>query len=500
MANSGSSLSSLASVVSGSLDTASESAGSPILDVTHDSRQVGDDGTLFVAIRGLELDGHLFVPDALGRGAAAVCVDHKLDASVPQLIVDDTRLAIGPLAATIHGNPSRDMTVVGVTGTNGKTTVTHYVESLASSAGIPTGLIGTIHTRIGDVTVSTEHTTPEASDFQRLLARMRDTGTEVVAAEVSSHALELGRVNATRFAVAGFTNLSQDHLDFHGDMKRYLSAKRRLFDEFDIGTAVVNIDDSAGAQIAESFTGDLLTVGRKGDCRHSEVRATVEGTTFTLDTPWGRASIMAPVIGRFNLDNVLIAAACSLAAGLVFDDVVGGLTGLAGVPGRYEIVSSRDPFTVIVDYAHTPDGINEAIVAARDLGGNRVIAVVGAGGDRDREKRPLMGAAASSADLVVLTSDNPRSESPEEIVAAVATGIDASVTSITELDRREAIRLAVSVATDGDIVLVLGRGHEPSQDIDGRLVAFDDREVAREAIERARRSTDSATSSGSMDP
>ncbi len=498
MANSGNALSSLASVVSGNVDTTDGSSELSIFDVTHDSRQTGE-GTLFVAIRGMAVDGHLFVPEAVGRGVTAVCVDHRLETEVPQIIVEDTRMALGPLAAAVHDDPSRDMIVVGVTGTNGKTTVTHYVESLASSAGVPTGLIGTIHTRIGNVTLDAVHTTPEASDFQRLLARMRDSGSKLVATEVSSHALELGRVKATHFAVAAFTNLSQDHLDFHGDMDRYLSAKRRLFDEHDVATAVINIDDPGGVLIAESFKGKLLTVGLSGQCRHSDVRTTVEGTTFTLDTPWGSAALRVPVIGRFNLDNALLAVACSLAAGVSFDDVASGLPDLAGVPGRYEIVSGEDPITVIVDYAHTPEGIAEAIVAARELGGKRVVAVVGAGGDRDRDKRPLMGEAASSADLVVITSDNPRSEQPEAVVASIVAGLDSSSVSLIEIDRRTAIRRAVADAADGDIVLVLGRGHEPMQDIGGNRVPFDDRQVAREALRLVRSSADLDTNSGSMD-
>ncbi len=487
MANGGSPLSSLASVVSGQLETSLDPTKTLIFDVTHDSR-LADEGTLFVAVRGLSVDGHLFVPEAVERGATAICADHKLDVDVAQLLVQDTRTALGALAATVHQNPSQDMIVVGVTGTNGKTTVTHYIESIAASAGLSTGLIGTIHTKIGDVTHDTAHTTPEASDFQRLLAIMRDSGTNLVATEVSSHALELGRVNATRFAVAGFTNLSQDHLDFHGDMDRYLSAKRRLFEDYDVGTAVVNIDDATGALIAGSFNGRLLTVGREGECRLSSVRTTVEGSIFTLETPWGNAPVVsAPVVGRFNLDNALLAAACSLAAGIELDDVVIGLSALAGVPGRYEIVSGEDPITVIVDYAHTPDGIAEAIVAARELQGKRVIVLIGAGGDRDRDKRPLMGAAASAADLVVITSDNPRSERPEDIIASVASGLGTSVASASEVDRRRAINHAVSAASDGDIVLLLGRGHEPSQDVGGKQIVFDDRQVGREALRRVRR-------------
>lgn len=497
MAKSGSPLDELALVVSGDVAGAADPTDVRILDVIHDSRKVTE-GDLFVAIRGESFDGHAFVPEVTARGATAVCVDHVLETALPQVVVADTRTALGPLAAAVHRHPSRDMTVVGVTGTNGKTTVTHYIESLASQAGVATGLIGTIHSKIGDTTLDALHTTPEASDFQRLLGQMRDAGTRLVATEVSSHALEMGRVAATQFAVAGFTNLSQDHLDFHGDMDRYLKAKRRLFDELDVATAVVNIDDPAGAVIADSFGGRLITVGQDAQCRHSKAANTVEGTAFDLDTPWGSASVAAPVIGRFNLDNALLAIACSLAAGVPFDDVVAGLPHLAGVPGRYEVVSGDDPITVIVDYAHTPNGVAEAIAAARELHGERVIAVVGAGGDRDRDKRPLMGEAASLADLAIITSDNPRSEDPEEIVASVLSGLDQSATSVTEVDRRDAIWRAVGSAKSGDIVLVLGRGHEPTQDVGGQKLPFDDRNVAREALEMARKSTDSDINSGSM--
>ena len=499
MANSANSLRSLASAVSGRLEGLPDDTDALIFDVTHDSRQVSH-GSLFVAILGHQLDGHEFVRQAVDQGASALCVEHSTDVASPQLLVQDTRMALGSLAAAVHSDPSRDVKVIGVTGTNGKTTVTHYIESLAGSAGLHTGLIGTIHTKIGQTILDAVHTTPEASDFQRLLARMRDTGVDLVAAEVSSHALELGRVNATRFAVAGFTNLSQDHLDFHGDMDHYLSAKRRLFDEYEIGTAVINIDDPVGLQIANSFPGEVLTVGREGQCRHSAVQVGVGGTAFTFDTPWGSAEVSTPVVGRFNVFNALMAASCSLAAGIEFDDVVSGLPDMAGVPGRYEIVSGEDPITVVVDYAHTPDGIAEAIIAARELAGQRVIAVVGAGGDRDRDKRPLMGEAVSSADIVVVTSDNPRSEAPEDIVASVVSGLEKTVVSIVEVDRLRAIRRAVSVAEDGDIVLVLGRGHEPFQEVSGMRVAFDDRQVATEALQLVRRSADLDIDSGSMKP
>ena len=499
MVMSGSSVRQLADVVDGRLE-APETGQTEVsvVDVTHDSRQAGED-ILFVAVRGATVDGHGFVFSAVAAGSPAVCVDHPTGSSVMEIVVPDTRSALGPLAASVHGDPSRTMKVIGVTGTNGKTTVTHYIESIASSAGLMTGLIGTIHTRIGDKGVRSLHTTPEASDFQRLLGRMRDSGTELVAAEVSSHALVLGRVAATTFAVAAFTNLSQDHLDFHGDMDSYRSAKRRLFDEYQVGTAVVNVDDEVGEEIARTFHGSVLRVGSDGEIRHADIVPTSQGTSLRLITPWGSAELMVPVVGFFNVDNAVLGAACGLAAGIGFDEVVVGLQSLQGVPGRFEVVSGSDSVRVIVDYAHTPEGILVAIATARGLGGRRVIALIGAGGDRDQAKRPLMGLAVSRADLAVVTTDNPRSEDPGAIAAAVVSGLDPSTESILDLDRSSAISKAINAADDGDIVLILGRGHESHQEIAGEIKPFDDREVAREALSHRRMSTDSVLGSGSME-
>lgn len=468
-----------------------------ITDVTHDSRQTHEN-CLFVAIRGEHFDGHDFVAPAVEGGAPAVCVTHKVISGVPQIVVEDTRAALGPLAAEVHGHPSRAMDVIGITGTNGKTTVAHYVGSIGTTAGSRTGVVGTIHTRLGTEIIEAVRTTPEASDFQRLLAHMRDEGAEIVAVEVSSHGLELGRVAATEFAVAAFTNLSQDHLDFHGDMESYLAAKRRLFEDYEVGTSVVNIDDEAGAEIAATHRGELITVGRGGDISASGVETVDGGTRFEMDTPWGSTELVAPVIGEFNIENVLVAAGCSLAVGLSLEDVARGVGSLAGVPGRYEIVSGDDPINVVVDYAHTPQGIAKAIDAARKVARRKVIALVGAGGDRDRDKRPLMGEAASTADLVVVTSDNPRSEDPETIARAVLDGVTLETGVILELDRRKAIHRAVMEAVDGDTVLILGRGHEPMQEVAGSKSPFDDREVAREALASRRMSADSGGESGSI--
>ena len=497
MASSGKTVAMLADHVGGTL------IGRPdrvVRDVTHDSRQAGE-GMLYVAIRGERADGHTFLSSAIQAGAAAVCVDHPTDVAVPQVVVDDTRAMLGKLAAAVHDHPSRAVDVIGVTGTNGKTTVTHFVESMARHAGKVTGLIGTIHTRSAGSTIPATLTTPEASDFQRLLARMRDEGVSVVAAEVSSHALELGRVRGTRFAVAAFTNLSQDHLDFHGDMTSYLSAKRRLFTDYEVGTAVVNVDDPAGADLAASYEGELIEVGRGGDVSIDDVEPVDAGLTrFHLETPWGAVNLSAPVVGRFNLSNLAMAAACCVAAGIEFATVADALPHVAAVPGRFEVVSGDDPITVVVDYAHTPEAVLTAVDAGRQLSRGRVVALIGAGGDRDRAKRPAMGAAISSADFAVITSDNPRSENPEEIAAAVLSGVEPHSDHFLEIDRRRAIDLAIGAAEDGDVVLILGRGHEPEQDLGPERVPFDDREVAAESLRRRRRSAGTDPESGSMSP
>ena len=469
-----------------------------VTDVTHDSRQSALE-TLFVAIRGERADGHAFVPEAIAAGSPAVCVDHALGSVVPEVVVADTRAALGPMSASVHGNPSHTVPVVGVTGTNGKTTVTHYVESITAGSGRTTGLIGTIETRIGGQTLTNVRTTPEASDFQRLLAHMRDEGAEVVAAEVSSHALELGRVASTKFAVAAFTNLSQDHLDFHHDMESYLEAKQRLFTEYEVGTGVINLDDPAGPVIASRATGDVLTFGSDGcDVSVAEIVTVGDHTTFTLSTPWGEERVQAPVLGDFNVSNAGVAAACCLAVGVSFDDVLRGLEALAPVPGRFEIVSGDHPVRVIVDYAHTPDGVSKAISAARLLTRQRVIVVVGAGGDRDRDKRALMGASASLGDVAIITSDNPRSEDPDSIVDEVLAGVLPTAEAVREPDRRTAIRLGLEKAGAGDVVLILGRGHEPTQEMAGENRPFDDREVAQTALATVGRSADPAGDSGSM--
>ncbi len=492
----GSTLAAMAGRVGGEV---SGDPGVLVTDVTHDSRQAGP-GVLFVAVRGARHDGHDFAATAVAAGSPALVVEHLMPVEAPQIVVGDTRASMGAMASLVHGDPSHHLAVVGVTGTNGKTTVTHYIESIANGSGHAAGLVGTIETRIGDSVLPSVRTTPEATDFQRLLAEMRDRGAEVVATEVSSHALEMGRVAGTRFEVAAFTNLSQDHLDFHGNMEAYQRAKESLFREYEIGTAVINVVDPVGEDIAGWYPGRKTLIGPGGDLFARNVHTSLDGTSFELVLEAEVIPVRSPLIGEFNVENALVAAGCCLALGMSPEQVAAGLGDVAAVPGRFELVSVDTAVHVVVDYAHTPDGVRKAVDVARVVGKGRVIAVLGAGGDRDREKRPLMGAAASTADLAVITSDNPRSEDPDEIIDQVASGATGSGEVVLEADRRRAIEIAIGAAAEGDIVLILGKGHETGQEIGAHVHPFDDRLVARELLEHRRESANSGPVSGSMAP
>lgn len=459
-----------------------EGDGNPLVrDATHDSRQVGS-GTLFIAVKGFTVDGHEFIDQAAASGAVAAVVTEDVDAGIPLLKVADARTVMGPLAAAIHGHPSRRIPVVGVTGTNGKTTVTHMVEHILASAGRVVGLVGTIHTRIGSDQIPARHTTPEATDFQRLLSDMIERGADAVAVEVSSHALALHRVDATWFDVVAFTNLSQDHLDFHVDMESYFAAKASLFDPARAKRGVVWIDDPWGERLFESSSLEMVTVGDNGDVSVRRVGGDLTGTEIELDLGSGPRRVRIPMPGGFNVENAAIAAAVCQLLGTTEESIFDALASLPGVPGRFERVSGDDPIAVFVDFAHTPDGITEVIATLQPLVEGRIIAVLGAGGDRDREKRPLMGDAASAADVVVVTSDNPRSEDPDAIIDAVMEGIRPGTRVIRLVDRREAIAAAVAEAADGDAVVILGKGHERGQEIAGFKHPFDDRLEARAAL------------------
>jgi UDP-N-acetylmuramoyl-L-alanyl-D-glutamate--2,6-diaminopimelate ligase len=467
----------LAGLVDGRLTGDPDTA---VSDVTHDSRQVAP-GFLYVAIKGARYDGHAFISESLENRAAGICVStmvHLPDTRVPVLNVLDTRRAMPVIAAEVHGNPSLEADVIGVTGTNGKTTVAYMVESIARAAGRTCGLIGTIATRIGDREIVNPRTTPEASDFQRLLRAMVEAKADFIVCEVSSHALALGRVDATRFRIGAFTNLSQDHLDFHAGMDDYFEAKARLLERAE--QRVVWVDDPYGAILADRYP-DALRVGWEAFVGAAGVESTPHGSRVRIRIGREDVDTFVHLPGRFNVANALVAAGISHLAGFTLAHIAAGLDNLEAVPGRFEVISGNLPVTVVVDYAHTPDGVATVIESARSLTGGRVIAVLGAGGDRDRSKRPQMGRAASAADLVVVTSDNPRSENASAIVDEVAAGVENPAT-ITVIDRRDAIRGALSAAIPGDIVLILGKGHETGQEIAGMVHPFDDRRVALEEL------------------
>lgn len=443
------------------------------------------EGDAFFCIPGLRHDGHVFAADAVARGAAALVCTHGLDLPVPQAVVPDARRALAVAAARFWGDPTASLDVVGITGTNGKTTTTYLLDSIFRAAGRGTGLIGTVEARVLGERLPSTHTTPESADLQALFARMRDAGVSAVAMEVSSHAIDLRRVDAVHFAVAAFTNLTQDHLDYHKTLDEYWMVKRRLFTELDVRERVVNIDDPRGRELAAD-TEAAWTVGRDATAviRAVDERASAVATSFTLGTPSGSARVELPLAGSYNVSNALVAAACGLAVGIDLAEVVRGLESVPQVPGRLERIDEGQPFAVLVDYAHTPDSLAKALEAVREATQGRVITVFGCGGDRDPDKRPLMGAAAGAgSDDVVVTSDNPRSEDPLAIIDAIERGLATVGSAYTvEPDRRAAIRAALERARPGDTVLIAGKGHEDYQIFANETVHFDDREVAREEL------------------
>ena len=456
-----------------------------VADLAYDSRAVGP-GTLFFCVPGFRTDGHDFAPRAVAQGASALVVERPLDLGVPEVLVPDVRAAMAPAAAAFNGDPTAQMDLVGVTGTNGKTTTAFLVREVLEAVGRQAGLLGTVKSVVGGIELEVKHTTPEAIDLQRTLRAMVDGGDVACAMEVSSHALELRRADAIHWDVAIFTNLTQDHLDFHATMEDYFLAKRRLFDAGP-RVAVVNVDDPYGRRLADEL-GDAVTVALDHDADYvaRDLHTGLKGSHFVVDTPDGELQVVSPLPGRFNVSNVLGALAAARALGAPADAVVDALASAGRVPGRFEPVDEGQPFAVLVDYAHTPDSLENVLRAARGLtqSGKRVIAVIGAGGDRDRGKRPLMGRAARElADRVVVTSDNPRSEDPEAIIAEILTGTGEGPEVEALVDRRAAIARAVALAEEGDVVVIAGKGHEQGQEFtDGRKVPFDDVTVAREAL------------------
>ncbi|CAN5771859.1 UDP-N-acetylmuramoyl-L-alanyl-D-glutamate--2,6-diaminopimelate ligase [soil metagenome] len=445
--------------------------GSPVdVDLaraTHDSRAVGP-GTLFCCIPGAVHDGHDHAPEAVAAGAAALLVERPLGLGVPELRVPSARAAMGPLAAELAGRPSDALAVVGITGTNGKTTTTHLLAAILEAAGLPCGVIGTL---------TGARTTPEAPELQERLAAMVGEGKAAVAMEVSSHALDLHRVDGTHFRVAVFTNLSRDHLDHHGDMASYFQAKARLFEPDRCDLAVVNLDDPHGRLLR-----DAAVVPCEGFSLDDAEDLVLDaaGSTFR----WRGAEVHLELAGRFNVSNALAAATSAAALGATPDQVAAGLAAAGAVAGRFERVDVGQGFLAVVDYAHTPDGLDQLLTTARELAGEaRVLIVFGAGGERDHSKRPMMGeVAARLADVVIVTTDNPRGEDPAAIISQVQNGMDDPRDLRIEPDRRAAIELAVAAARAGDVVLVAGKGHETTQTVGSVITDFDDRVVLRDAL------------------
>jgi UDP-N-acetylmuramoyl-L-alanyl-D-glutamate--2,6-diaminopimelate ligase len=425
--------------------------------LAYDTRVVGS-GALFFCIPGDRVDGHAFAPEAVAAGAAALVVERPLDVDVPQVVVDSVRTAMPRAAVAFYDDPTAEISVAGITGTNGKTTTAYLLRSILETAGHRVGLLTNIERRVGGEPRAVGLNTPESIDLQHLFREMVASGDDACVMEATSMASSKGRLEGTRFAVLVFTNLTQDHLDFHGTMEDYFAAKRRLFDRAEL--AVVNVADEWGRRLAAGLPGAI-----------------------PFDTATDPLDANLTLRGRFNRANAVGAAAAARALGVGEDAIRHGLEAVEVVPGRFETVDEGQPFTVVVDYAHTPDALSAVLESARELTRGRVICVFGAGGDRDREKRPLMGQVVSDlADEALVTSDNPRSEEPAAIAAEVVDGLDLEV----ELDRRQAIARAVESATEGDVVVIAGKGHEQGQEIGGQRIPFDDREVVRDALRTLR--------------
>jgi UDP-N-acetylmuramoyl-L-alanyl-D-glutamate--2,6-diaminopimelate ligase len=482
-----------------------------IVSITYDSRKAGP-GIAFVAVVGAKHDGHDFVEAVIAQGAPAVVLQadraERFGAlRIPQLIVEDSRAALGPLACIIYDNPTHHLNLMGVTGTNGKTTVTRLCEAIAKAAGQSTGTIGTLGATIGDRFIEGDRTTPEAPDLQALFAQMRNEGVQSASIEVASHALALGRVSGCAFDVALFTNLTQDHLDYHKTMENYRDTKAMLFTDYakiaqEAGKsmiAVINLSDSYGAhykqvsQAAQTLTyATDSTVG--ADIVATNIQMAIAETKFTAKTPVGDVEVVLPFGGTFNVANALAAVGYGIARGFSPAVIATGLAHCPPVPGRFQPVVSGQAYGVLVDYAHTPDGLENVLNSARPLTTGRLIAVFGCGGDRDTTKRPKMGKIAGDlADIAIVTSDNPRTEDPNTILEGVLSGMsDVKAEKIREVDRRQAIHLAAAMARSGDTIVIAGKGHEDYQEIHGVKHHFSDVEVAAEAIEIAIREAQGA--------
>lgn len=470
-----------------------------ITGVSVDSRETAS-GHLFICLKGHKTDGHHYALEAAANGAAAIIAERELDVSLPQLIVKDSRLAMAIVADHYFGHPSHSVKVIGVTGTNGKTTTTYLLERILSDYEQKAGVIGTIECRYDGQSYPMSGTTPDALELQRHLAAMRDAGVHCCAMEVSSHALSQGRVKGCHFRTAIFTNLTQDHLDYHQTMDRYAAAKGLFFAR--LGNvyhaspdarsfAVLNADDDMAKPFSELTAAEIVTYGidKVADVRATDIRITAQGTTFHVDSFNGQADITLQLAGKFNVYNALAAMSAALIEGIPMESIKASLEAIAGVPGRVESVYEGQQFAVMVDYAHTPDGLENVLRAVQQFAEGKIISVFGCGGDRDRTKRPRMGKiAVNYSDFVIITSDNPRTESPYRILEDIESGlIEESIDNgryALIVDRRAAIEKAVEMASPGDVVLIAGKGHETYQLINGASYPFDDRVVARAAIRR----------------
>jgi UDP-N-acetylmuramoyl-L-alanyl-D-glutamate--2,6-diaminopimelate ligase len=438
--------------------------------VTMDSRTVAA-GAMFACVPGQRTDGHLFAHEAVARGATSLLCERALDLDVAQTVVASVRQALGPVCDAFFGHPSRDLIVAAVTGTNGKTTTCAFLSAIFEANGWPSVSVGTL---------THQRTTPEAPDLHALMAKWRDDGGRAIAMEVSSHALHQHRTDAVDFAAGIFTNLTPEHLDYHRTMEEYFEAKARLFDPGRVAVAAVNRGDSWGRKLISRLEGGGTRLETFSIDDAADLRLKPGQSSFQ----WGGRSVTINLSGRFNVENALAAAACARGLGIDLATIVRGLSSVTGVRGRFELVQAGQPFTVIVDYAHTPDGLAQVLGAARDLGRGQLIVVFGAGGDRDHDKRPPMGRVASElTDLAIVTSDNPRSEDPEAIIEQIVSGAGGRPMTV-EADRAAAIAAALAVAQAGDVVVIAGKGHEQGQEAAGRTVPFDDVEVAREALLR----------------
>lgn len=472
------------SLIARELGIAFSEEDAEISSITYDSRKV-ESGSLFCCLVGLVSDGHTFAGQAVDKGAAALIVEHRLPYNIPQLVVEDSRKAMALAAACFYGHPEKEMLMLGVTGTNGKTSTTYMVKSIAEQAGKKVGLIGTIQNMIGDEVIETGRTTPESADLFALLRQMADEKVDLVIMEVSSHALVQDRVYGIQYQVALFTNLTQDHLDYHKTFDNYLSAKKLLFSQCDV--AVINHDDPHAEKIMEGLECPIYTTGIHTPASYnaSEIDIQTSGVRFLLRTPKGESLIRLHISGLFSIYNAMGAAAMMQQAGFSLEQIVSGLEALKGVAGRLQAVNTNGkPFSVYVDYAHTPDALENVLTTVRAFAKARVLSLFGCGGDRDRAKRPLMGEIGGRhSDYVIITSDNPRSEEPESIVKAIEEGVKKSGAPYTVIvNRREAIAYALSILEENDILVIAGKGHENYQEINGVKHHFDDKEIVEELL------------------